>query len=171
MSILEIQMNILSRQTHRIAIALTMLAATAFAGAGEQEPGVTVEPVRVEKIADLPGNVLTVATVTYAAGAESSAHHHSGSVFAYVLSGAIRSENCATGPVKIYKAGESFFEPLGSKHVISENASATEPAKLLVTHISKEGAEMTTFEPAPSASALKSTPAHEKEVKDAPLRP
>jgi quercetin dioxygenase-like cupin family protein len=37
--------------------------------------------------------------------------HHAGSVFAYVLSGAIRSENSATGPVKVYKAGESFFEP------------------------------------------------------------
>jgi quercetin dioxygenase-like cupin family protein len=30
-----------------------------------------------------------------------------------MLSGAISSENSATGPVKVYKTGESFFEPPG----------------------------------------------------------
>jgi hypothetical protein len=53
------------------------------------------------------------------------------SVFAYVLSGSIRSENSATGPARVYKVGESFFEPPGSEHRVSENASATEPASLL----------------------------------------
>jgi len=53
-------------------------------------------PRPMEKLSDLPGK---------------ASHRHAGSVFAYVLSGAIRSENSATGPVKIYKAGESFFEP------------------------------------------------------------
>ena len=37
-------------------------------------------------------------------------HQHAGSVFAYVLSGAMRSENSATGPVKVYK--EETHEPL-----------------------------------------------------------
>jgi hypothetical protein len=31
-----------------------------------------------------------------------------------VLSGEIRSENSATEPAKVYKAGETFFEPPGS---------------------------------------------------------
>ena len=34
--------------------------------------------------------------------AKSGAHLHAGSVFAYMLSGAIRSENSAIGPVKVY---------------------------------------------------------------------
>lgn len=70
----------------------------------------------VEKLANAPGKTLTVVTVTYAPGGKSGKHHHAGSVFAYVLSGAIRSENSATGPVKVYKAGESFFEQTGSEH-------------------------------------------------------
>src|SRR5713101_7687480 len=117
-------MNTLSRQTQQIAIALTLLVASALlTGAHEQEASVNVEPVRAEKLANVPGQVLTAVTVNYAPGGKSGKHHHAGSVFAYVLSGAIRSENSATGPAKVYKAGESFFEPLGSEHLVSENAS------------------------------------------------
>ena len=87
----------------------------------------------------------------YAPGGRSRRHHHAGSIFAYVLSGAVRSENYATGSVKIYKAGESFFEPPGSTHLVSENASATEPASLLAVFIADDGAQLTTFESARSA--------------------
>jgi len=67
-------------------------------------------------------------------------------VFAYVLSGAIRSENSVTGPARVYRAGESFFEPPGSEHLVSENASATEPASLLAVVGADDGAQLTTFE-------------------------
>jgi quercetin dioxygenase-like cupin family protein len=70
-------------------------------------------------------------------------HRHAGSVFAYVLSGSIRSENSATGPVRVYKAGESFFEPPGSEHLVSENASATEPASLLAVFVADDNAHFT----------------------------
>jgi quercetin dioxygenase-like cupin family protein len=33
---------------------------------------------------------------------------------------------------KTYKAGEYWYEPAGSEHLVSKNASATKPAKLLV---------------------------------------
>jgi quercetin dioxygenase-like cupin family protein len=87
--------------------------------------------VRADKLLNVPGKTLTAIVVNYAPGGKSGAHHHAGSVFAYVLSGPIRSENSATGPVRVYKTGESFFEPAGSRHLVSENASATEPASLL----------------------------------------
>jgi quercetin dioxygenase-like cupin family protein len=59
----------------------------------------------------VPGKTLTAIVVQYAPGGSSPAHRHAGSVFAYVLSGQIRSENSATGPVRVYHAGETFFEP------------------------------------------------------------
>jgi quercetin dioxygenase-like cupin family protein len=83
----------------------------------------------------VPGKRITVTVVSYAPGEKSGVHHHPGSVVAYVISGAIRSKNSATGPVKVYKAGESFWEPPGSRHLISENASAKEPATLLAVHV------------------------------------
>ena len=95
------------------------------------------------KLANVPGNTLTAEVVEYPTGGKSSVHHHVGSVFAYVLTGSIRSQNSATGPARIYKAGESFFEPPGSDHLVSENASASEPASLLAVHVAEDGAVLT----------------------------
>ena len=92
---------------------------------------------------NVPGNSVTAEIVDYPAGGKSGVHHHAGSVFAYVLKGAIRSQNSATGAGKVYKAGESFFEPSGSDHLVSENASDSEPASLLAIHIAPDGAVLT----------------------------
>lgn len=108
------------------------------AGAGD-----TVTQVFSGPLPNVPGNNLTAILVTYKPGEKSAAHHHTGSVFAYVLSGAIRSQVSPGGPAKIYKAGESFFEPPGSSHPVSENASATEPASLLAIFVAEDGAQLT----------------------------
>lgn len=92
---------------------------------------------------NVPGNSMTGVVVEYAPGGKSAAHHHAGSVTAYVLTGAIRSQNSATGAVRVYQAGESFFEPAGSIHLVSENASATEPASLLAIFVVEDGAKLT----------------------------
>jgi quercetin dioxygenase-like cupin family protein len=95
------------------------------------------------KLDNVPGHTLTAEVVDYPPGAKSTVHHHAGSVFAYVLTGKIRSQNSATGAARIYKAGESFYEPAGSDHLVSENASASEPASLLAIHVAKDGAVLT----------------------------
>lgn len=95
------------------------------------------------KLPNVPGQTLTAEVVEYPPGAKSAVHHHAGSVFAYILTGKIRSQNSATGPARIYKAGETFFEPPGSDHLISENASASEPASLLAIFIVEDGSALT----------------------------
>src|SRR5215470_5865869 len=112
----------------------------------EQQGSETIEVVSSQKLPNVPGKSITAIRVSYAPGGKSGKHRHAGSVLAYVLSGEIRSENSATGPVRVYKAGESFFEPPGSEHLVSENASATEPARLLAIFIADDGAELTTFD-------------------------
>lgn len=104
------------------------------------------ELVMTEMLPNVPGKRITVTVVSYAPGQKSGSHHHPGSVVAYVLSGAIRSENSATGSAQVYKAGESFFEPPGSRHLVSENASEKEPARLLAVHVADDGARLTTFD-------------------------
>lgn len=126
-------------------VAVVLLAGT-MSRAASEEVGAEVKTVSVEKLGNVPGKSLTAIVVNYAPGGKSGKHHHAGSVFAYVLSGAIRSENSATGPVRVYKAGESFFEPPGSEHLVSENASATEPASLLAVFIADDRAQLTTFD-------------------------
>ena len=96
-----------------------------------------------EKLPNVPGHSITGLVVHYEPGGRSDAHHHAGSVMAYILSGEIRSQNSATGAVRVYKAGESFFEPAGSIHLVSENASTTEPASLLAIFVAEDGATLT----------------------------
>jgi quercetin dioxygenase-like cupin family protein len=144
-------MNTSFMRIQRIVAGAALLVASALlAGATSRaagaEVGVQVQPVLTEKLANVPGKSITAVVVNYAPGGKSGEHHHAGSVFAYVLSGAIRSENSATGPAKVYKAGESFFEPPGSEHLISENASATEPARLLAVFVADDGARLTSFD-------------------------
>ena len=131
---------------HILAVAVVLAAGTLLAGPVCRAADDDVRLVTTEKLPNVPGKSITAIVVTYAPGAKSDKHHHAGSVLAYVLSGEIRSENSATGPVKVYKAGESFFEPPGSEHLVSENASATEPASLLAIFIADDGATLTTFD-------------------------
>ena len=132
-------------------IALLLLAgasllSTNLAAEETDAPRSKVTQIFDRELPNVPGKSITVSVVSYPPGGKSRPHHHGGSVLAYVLSGAIRSENSATGPVKVYKAGESFFEPPGSRHLVSENASAKEPASLLAVHVAEDDAQLTTFD-------------------------
>ena len=53
---------------------------------------------------------------------------------ATVLEGAIRSK-VNDGPEKVYRAGENWSEQPGDHHLVSANASDTEPAKLLAVFV------------------------------------
>lgn len=137
------------KMIRRIAVGAALAAACAFwigATSRAAEVGEETKRVAMETLGNVPGKKLTAIVVNYAPGGKSGVHRHAGSVFAYVLSGAIRSENSATGPVKVYKAGESFFEPPGSRHLVSENASAKEPASLLAIFVADDNARLTTFD-------------------------
>jgi quercetin dioxygenase-like cupin family protein len=129
----------------RTALA-AIIALIAFAGAPARADDPVVKPVLSEKLANVPGKNLTAVVVNYPPGGKSASHHHAGSVFVYVLTGQVRSEVSGAGPVKVYKAGETFFEPPGSAHLVSENASATEPASLLAVFVADEGAKLTTYD-------------------------
>ncbi|MEG3177738.1 cupin domain-containing protein [Sphingomonas sp. RB3P16] len=74
--------------------------------------------------------------VDYPPAGASPAHRHPASAFivAYVLSGEIRS-SVNGAPARIYRAGESWVEAPGAHHTVSENASATAPARLMATFI------------------------------------
>jgi quercetin dioxygenase-like cupin family protein len=87
-------------------------------------------------IPNIPGKSLIAVEVNYAPGAASLPHTHAKSAFiyAYVISGAIESK-VNEGETRIYRAGESWSEPLGAIHSISRNASKTEPAKLLAVFV------------------------------------
>ena len=129
------------------AACAAILALTLFGGVCSPAHAQSQAKVaRTEKLPNVPGKSVTAVVVTFPLGAKSPPHHHAGSVLVYVLSGEVRSENSATGPAKVYKAGETFFEPAGSAHLVSENVSATEPATILAVFIADDGATLTTID-------------------------
>lgn len=83
-----------------------------------------------------PGKSMKGVLVEYPPGGSSAAHTHPSSAFIYatVLEGAIRSQ-VNDGPVTTYRAGQNFSENPGDRHAVSENASTTEPAKLLAVFV------------------------------------
>lgn len=90
---------------------------------------------------------MTVSEVAYLPGRVGHVHHHAGFVLAYVLEGDI--VNKVSGqPERTYHTGEMFFEPPGSTHEVSNNASQTAPAKLLAMIFAKKGATLTMPGPA-----------------------
>ncbi|WP_044871687.1 cupin domain-containing protein [Pseudomonas sp. LFM046] len=105
--------------------------------AGDGHEKVTV--LQEQSPANAPGKKALLLTVDYAPGQRSAAHLHPGSVLAYVVEGEVISQIKGQEP-KLYKAGESWYEPAGSAHLQSRNASETKPAKLVAWVLNDEKA-------------------------------
>lgn len=122
-----------------IALATVMSAPVAVRAAAPVE---TVTLTFSHDIPNVPGKSLIAALVTYPARGASPAHTHAPSAFiyAYVLSGEIRSQVDGV-PVRIYHPGESWYEAPGAHHTVSNNASRTKPAKLLAIFVVNSGDE------------------------------
>ena len=103
-----------------------------------------VEPISSYALPNVPGKRVTIVRVFYGPGGFTRPHRHSGSVTAYITKGEIRSQ-LGGGPVETFKVGQSFFEPPGATHLVSANASTTEPAELIAVFVADEGAQLTTF--------------------------
>jgi quercetin dioxygenase-like cupin family protein len=102
--------------------------------AADRGPKVTV--VFDHPIPNVPGKSMKGILVEYGPGVASVGHTHPKSAFIYatVLEGAIRT-SVNDGPAVIYRAGQNFPEMPGDRHTLDENASKTEPAKLLAVFV------------------------------------
>jgi quercetin dioxygenase-like cupin family protein len=107
-------------------------AATSTSSAAPRE---TIAPAFQYPIANVPGKTMTAIVVDYPPGGKSPSHRHGQAfVVGYVIQGAIRSQ-VNDGETRVYHAGESWTEVPGVHHKVSENASDTEPAKLLAIFV------------------------------------
>ncbi len=82
---------------------------------------------------------MLVLEIDLAPGQESSPHRHNAHVFVYVLEGRVNMR-VAGGELVTLSAGEMFYEDPDSIHTVSQNASNSEPAKILVHIIKAVGA-------------------------------
>ena len=121
------------------ALTWTALAGAAIiTGQAPVLAGDSVSVLMKQPLADMVGKVATMLTVAYAPGAASDPHVHPDSVFAYVLEGTVVTQLGGEQPVT-YTKGQNWYESPKKPHVVSRNASVTEPAKLLVFLLSGKG--------------------------------
>jgi quercetin dioxygenase-like cupin family protein len=137
------------RQTLLAAFALVCQQAAAQDPQRSSHASSATDPVFQH---DLPNITMddwqvTVSEVDFPPGRMGRVHHHAGFVLAYVLEGAIVSK-VSGQEQKTYRKGEMFFEPPGSTHEVSNNASQSEPARLLAMIFAKKGATLTLPGPA-----------------------
>jgi quercetin dioxygenase-like cupin family protein len=132
-------MRILQSSLIGAALALAC-SASAYAAAGA-----AVAPVIAKDLPNVPGMRITAQTVTYAPGQVSGSHRHAknGFLIAYVLQGSVISQ-VEGEPLRTYTVGQSWSEGPNAHHLVSRNASATEPASFLVVFVAPEDEVLTT---------------------------
>ena len=131
-----------------LGAVLTALAIATAAPAFAHDTGDKVAVNFEQQIPNIPGKSLTAFVVDYPPGGASAPHVHGKSafVYAYVVAGEIESK-VNDGTTRVYKAGESWFEPPGSSHPVSRNASKTKPAKLLAVFVADtDDRDLTTYQ-------------------------
>ena len=72
----------------------------------------------------------TLVEVRYGPGEKSPPHSHPCAVVGYVSQGSLRSQ-VKGEPEMIYRTGQSFYEAPNGVHLVSANASSSEPATLI----------------------------------------
>lgn len=127
----------------RILVATLMLASLSAYAHDPVYNKETLEVLQEHALTNVPGKKVLMLTVDYAPGQATLPHSHTGTAVAYVLEGQVTSRVNDEKTIT-YKAGESFYEPAGSRHFESSNASQTQPAKLLVVMVMDDKAEVLT---------------------------
>jgi len=122
---------------HALIVCTIIVSTIGGVGSGmaaDKHPKATL--VYEHALPNVPRKSIKAVLVEYGPGDASSAHTHPKSAFIYatVLEGAIRT-SVNNRPVVIYRAGQNFSETPGDRHTVDENASKTEPAKLLAVFV------------------------------------
>jgi len=134
-----------------VAFVMCLIGLGSAGGSTAQQPSAGPKTLFTAPLADLPGFELVVVELKLPPRQEgrpaAPGHRHPGSVWVYVTEGTARL-GLAGEPVREVKAGESFFEPVGAIHTVTQSASTTEPATAIAVMIVPDGAPLVSAEPA-----------------------
>lgn len=130
------------RTAARVVVpSLLLLTAVDIASADESQKAAP-PPLMTRDLARIPGKEAIVLTVAYGPGESSRPHRHDANVFVYVLEGTITMQ-VKGGPAVTLHPGQTYYEGPSDIHTVSENASKTAPAKILVFIVKDKGTPVT----------------------------
>ncbi len=121
-------------------LLLAFSSVLAFSSANAQVG--TVKRLMTKDLPDVPGKEGMVEVVDFAPGEASKPHRHNADLFVYVLEGSVITQVKGGSPQTVH-AGGVFYESPTDLHIVSRNASETQPAKLLVFYVKVKGAPPT----------------------------
>jgi len=120
----------------RVAISLLLLFLITGAAMAQE---IEITTLMSKDLKELPGKEITMITVGYPPGWEDPVHVHNAYGLIYVLEGTVIMQVKGGKEVTLTQ-GQTFYEGPDDVHVVGRNASATKPAKLLVTFVKDKGA-------------------------------
>ena len=119
-----------------------------FGGAGYRTAPIAVKyaaqnnkatPLLAKDLVGVPGKEANMLTIEFAPGAASAKHRHNANTFVYVLEGSVVM-GVEGGKEVTLSPGQTFYESPSDIHSVSRNASATQPAKILVFMVKEKDA-------------------------------
>jgi quercetin dioxygenase-like cupin family protein len=141
---------IMIRTLLTLAAGIGVGVAVTFAAHHDHHEGAKVTTLAARDIVEkLDGKEakVTFQEVTLEAGQADMPHRHTGPVFGYVLEGEFESA-LDDQPAKVFKAGETFYEPSGSLHRVSKNPAAKGKTRVVAVILHpRDAKEVTIFEP------------------------
>lgn len=124
----------------RLAVLVVPVAWIQVGAAPANEERVTLS--LSQPLPMVPGHSFTSVVVDLPPGGKAVPHRHGAAfVYAYVLSGQVRSALEGSAP-RTYTAGQDWFEPPDAHHTLTENPSATAPARFLAIFVAPTGATL-----------------------------
>ena len=121
-----------------LLLAFSSVLAVSSANAQAGKP----TTLMAKDLPDVPGKEGMMETVDFAPGEVSQPHRHNADLFVYVLEGSVITQVKGGSPQTL-RAGEVVTESPTDIHVVSRNASDTQPARLLVFYVKRKGAPPT----------------------------
>ena len=98
----------------------------------------SVTRLMTQDLPDLPGKEGMIEIVDFAPGEASQVHRHNCDLFVYVLEGSVVTQLKGGSPQTV-NTGGVFYESPTDIHIVSRNASETQPAKLAVFYVKAKG--------------------------------
>jgi quercetin dioxygenase-like cupin family protein len=133
--------RVLTRSLFAVAGIAALTGAFSLGVVVAQQPSPATKATQIMKqaITEFPGHEVTMTTLDIPPGGGSLPHRHPTTHnFGYVLEGAYRIK-LDDGPERVLSKGDTFYEAPNQLHAVSRNASATEPAKVLVVGVAEIG--------------------------------
>ena len=134
----HMKLSLISFTTVVLAYAFPCVNATA----ADDSPVTVVEIFRRDHPEDA-GKEIIIKRVEFRPGAADVSHVHPGMVTGYVETGTFETQ-LKGEPLKTLKAGDTFFEPPGSHHMVARNPDASSKTVIIAFVVNPKGAPVST---------------------------